>query len=116
MTECLFCRIIAGEIPADFVYQDDKVVVFRDIKPAAPVHVLIVPREHISDAMVLAEHEACAELTNAMFQVAVSAATILKVSGSGFRLINNCGADGGQTVMHVHMHLLGGRHLGERLL
>ena len=116
MSDCLFCRIITGEIPAEFVYQNDQVVVFRDIKPAAPVHVLIVPREHIADAMALAEHPECGRLTEAMVRAAASAAKILNVAESGFRLINNCGEEGGQTVKHVHMHLLGGRHLGEGLL
>lgn len=108
--DCIFCRIVRGEAPADIVYQDDTVVAFRDIYPKAPVHVLIVPRRHIpSLAHVTPEDE---PLLGHMMYVASRIAEEQGVRDSGFRTIVNTGPDGGQEIYHLHIHLLGGRPLG----
>lgn len=107
---CLFCKIVAGEIPSDIVYQDDKVVAFSDIKPEAPVHVLIVPRRHIPAISEL--DEADASVMGELFLAAKKVAKALGINESGYRLVVNNGPDAGQDVFHVHMHLLGGRLFG----
>lgn len=113
MEDCLFCKIIAGEIPSTKVYEDENVYAFRDINPQAPVHVIIVPKQHICCALgVNAENSA---LVAKIFE---AIPVIAKQEGldNGFRVINNCGEDGGQTVMHLHFHLLGGTKLGEKII
>ena len=108
MENCLFCKIIKGEIPSNKVYEDDEILAFKDIKPLAPVHILIIPKKHISCAKDLkAEDEA---LIGRMFTVINKIAEELKLD-NGYRIINNCGEDGGQEVMHLHFHLLGGKKL-----
>jgi len=105
--DCLFCRIIRGEIPSQKVYEDEHVYAFRDISPIAPVHVLIVPKEHLTDAMALT-----GEKTAVAGYVFAAAARIAKQEGleeKGFRVVTNCGSDAGQTVPHLHFHLLGGK-------
>ncbi|MBQ9663391.1 MAG: histidine triad nucleotide-binding protein [Oscillospiraceae bacterium] len=113
MNDCLFCKIIAGEIPSSKVYEDDKVFAFRDINPQAPVHVLVVPKEHIASANEL--NDANAGAVSACFTAIpkIAEAEGLK---DGYRVINNCGAAAGQTVMHIHFHLIGGRELGEHIV
>ena len=108
--DCLFCKIIAGEIPSSKVYEDDLVYAFNDISPAAPVHVLIIPKNHISSANELNEDNAA--IVSHIFLVAVKIAKQLGIAENGYRIVNNCGKDGGQTVGHLHFHLLGGRNLG----
>ena len=110
---CLFCKIIRGEIPSAKVYEDEYVYAFQDINPQAPVHILVVPKKHIASAQ-----EICAE--NAHY-VAKCFEAIAKIAASeglekGFRVVNNCGEDGGQSVMHLHFHLIGGVKLSERIL
>ncbi|HHP51320.1 MAG TPA: histidine triad nucleotide-binding protein [Moorella mulderi] len=107
--DCIFCKIIAGEAPAEFVYQDDLVVAFKDIRPAAPVHILIVPRKHIPDLTAITEEDK--ELLGHIHLVAVKIAKDLGLAERGFRLINNCKEEGGQVIYHLHFHLLGGRQL-----
>ncbi len=108
--DCIFCRIIRGELSTEFVYQDDRVVAFRDIAPKAPVHILIVPRRHIpSLAHVTSDDEG---VLGHMMVVARQVAEQEGVLESGFRTIINTGPDGGQEIYHIHMHLLGGRPLG----
>ena len=102
---CLFCKIAAGEIPSDRVYEDDEVVVFRDINPKAPTHVLAIPRRHIASAHELADADA--ELLSALFRALRTVATELRLSG--YRIVSNVGAESGQSVFHLHFHLLGGR-------
>ena len=109
--DCLFCSIIDKKIPAKLVYEDDKVVVFNDISPQAPVHVLIVPRQHIDTINDLKD----ASLVGHMILTAKKIGSILGINQSGYRLIMNCNEDGGQTVFHIHLHLLGGKRLGELL-
>ena len=114
MDFCVFCEIVAGRIPSTKVYEDDKVFAFRDINPQAPVHVLIIPKKHIrgADALTAADDAVLCH----MFAVARRLAAELGVAETGYRLITNIGADGGQTVMHLHMHVLGGASLGEGLI
>ena len=109
-TDCLFCRIAAGEIPADIVHQDDLVVAFRDVAPKAPTHVLVIPRRHIASALELRETDG--PLLGRLFAVAADAARSEGVADAGYRLVTNIGAWGGQSVEHLHVHLLGGRRLG----
>ena len=111
--QCLFCRIAAGEIPATVVYQDDEVVAFRDIAPQMPVHVVLVPREHLSGLNGL--DAATAPLVGKLALAAKKIAGELGVAESGYRFISNCGPDAGQTVHHLHFHLLGGGPMGGRM-
>jgi histidine triad (HIT) family protein len=110
MSDCIFCKIAAGEIPSAVVYEDDQLFAFKDINPAAPVHILIIPKQHITSALEIDQ-----ENSDLIGQIYVAAAKIAKemgIDGTGFRIVNNCGSDGGQTVGHIHFHLLGGRELG----
>ena len=108
MADCLFCRIVAGEVPATVVAETERTVAFRDIGPQAPTHVLVIPREHHADvaAAVDADPSLVAELMGAAVAVAVQEGL-----DDGFRLVANTGRDGGQTVHHLHVHVLGGRAL-----
>jgi histidine triad (HIT) family protein len=106
---CIFCRIIAGTIPARLAYQDDHTLAFHDIDPRAPVHVLIVPRVHIAAVDRLGEGDVAT--VGRLFVVARQLARELGIADSGYRMVVNNGADAGQTVDHIHMHLLGGRPL-----
>ena len=110
MNDCLFCRIIAGEIPSAKVYEDDKVYAFKDINPQAPVHVLIVPKKHMANILEC-DAETAAALTEAIRAIAKQQG----VAESGFRVISNCGHDGAQSVNHLHIHLLGGTALPEKM-
>ena len=113
MNDCLFCKIIAGEIPSTKVYEDEYVYAFRDINPQAPVHILVCPKAHIG----------CADEVDADNSVHVAKcfeaiAKIAKAEGldKGYRVVNNCGEDGGQTVMHLHFHILGGLKFSDRMV
>jgi histidine triad (HIT) family protein len=107
MSECLFCKIAAGEIPAKIVFEDEKVVAFEDIKPQAPVHILIIPRKHIPTVLDLTEEDQ--ELVGYMHLVANHIAGEKSLAERGFRLVTNCKESAGQAVFHLHIHLLGGR-------
>ena len=111
--DCIFCQIVAGEIPSNILYQDEKIIVFPDINPLAPIHLLIVPREHIPTMAHLAEDES--SLIGDMAKIANQLARRRGISKSGYRLVINCGEQGGQGVAHLHMHLLGGRQLSSAL-
>lgn len=106
---CLFCRIAKGEIPSAKVYEDDKILAFKDIDPKAPVHVLIIPKEHISSVMDLNENNK--DIVGHIFMRAKEIAKQSGVSETGFRIVTNSGEDAGQSVEHLHFHLLGGRSL-----
>ncbi len=109
MSACLFCAIAAGEVAADRVHEDDEVVAFRDINPQAPTHILVIPREHlVSVAELTTEHDG---LWARMLHVVQQLARNEGLEGNGFRVVANSGADGGQTVAHLHLHLLGGRSM-----
>jgi histidine triad (HIT) family protein len=107
MSDTIFGRIAAGEIPADIVYQDDDLVAFRDVSPQAPTHILIIPRRPIRTLDAL--EEADAELAGKLMLAAAKVARQVGIADAGYRVVVNCNAAGGQTVFHLHLHLLGGR-------
>ncbi|HEY5585454.1 MAG TPA: histidine triad nucleotide-binding protein [Ruminiclostridium sp.] len=114
MDDCIFCKIINREIPSKSVFESDKIYAFHDINPEAPVHVLIVPKQHITS-----HNELTTENVDIMMDIHLAANEIakqLKISDSGYRLINNCGVDAGQTVFHLHYHLIGGVPMGSKIL
>ena len=111
--ECIFCRIVAGELPSDTLYQDDEIMAFRDINPLAPTHVLIIPRRHIASLADLTDDEI--SLIGRMAGVANKLAIQEDIAEKGYRLVVSSGEDGGQVVPHLHMHLIGGRRLSDRL-
>jgi histidine triad (HIT) family protein len=109
MENCLFCKIAQKEIPSRVVYEDDEVLVFHDVDPKAPVHVLLIPKVHISSMNDVGQDDiqVIAHLTSLIPRIA----STLGVKDNGYRIVINCGSDGGQTVGHIHYHLLGGREL-----
>lgn len=107
MTDCLFCKIAAGEFNTEFLYSDEQIVAFRDIHPQAPTHVLIIPRKHIATINDVDDDDAA--LVGKMVLVAKKVAKECGLAESGYRLVFNCNEDGGQEVFHIHLHLLGGR-------
>ena len=109
MTDCLFCKIASEEIPANVIYQDKDIVAFNDIIPQAPQHKLIIPRKHIATLNDLTPEDTL--LVGKLTLTAQHLAAKLNIANAGYRIVMNCNADGGQAVFHIHMHLLGGRHL-----
>ncbi len=107
--DCLFCKIIAGEIPSNKVYEDENVLAFHDINPQAPVHVLVIPKAHIPS--VAAVDESNAEAVSKVFCAIAKVARELGLEKDGYRVVSNCGEAAGQTVHHLHFHILGGRTL-----
>jgi len=107
VADCLFCKIVAGQVPATIVFQDDHLVAFKDITPRAPTHVLIVPRRHIASLHDLSAGDDA--LVGEMVRAAAAIATEQGLADRGYRTVFNCNADAGQTVFHIHLHLLGGR-------
>jgi histidine triad (HIT) family protein len=107
MDDCIFCKIAAGEIPADLVYEDDAVVGFRDLNPQAPTHVLVIPRRHIATLNDLAPGDEA--IVGRLFLAAKAIAAREGFAETGYRTVLNCNEAGGQTVFHIHLHLLGGR-------
>ena len=108
MTDCLFCKIIAGDIPSTKVYEDETVYAFRDINPQAPTHVLVVPKKHLADV-----NDVSAENSGVVAHIFEVIPVIAKQEGlaNGYRVVSNCGNDAGQTVPHLHFHVLGGKQL-----
>ena len=104
---CLFCKIISKEIPAKVIYEDDRVLAFEDINPQAPLHVLVIPKKHIATSLDITEQDHA--LMGELLQAANRLATERGVAEGGFRTVINCNRDAGQTVFHLHLHLLGGR-------
>ena len=104
--DCIFCKIAAGEIPSKKAYEDDKVLAFYDLEPQAPVHILIIPKEHITSAADITEENS--GVVAHIFEVAAVLGKELGLD-NGYRIVNNCGEDGGQSVRHLHFHLMGGR-------
>jgi histidine triad (HIT) family protein len=108
-TSCLFCRIVAGEEPADVLHETDTVVAFRDLRPQAPTHVLLIPKEHVEDLTEIDDEHGAV-----LVDIVKAAAHLAETEGideSGWRLVANVGSDAGQSVLHLHFHLLGGRHM-----
>jgi len=111
--DCIFCQIVAGKLPSQTLYQDEEIMAFRDIKPLASTHVLIIPKKHIPDLVHLSEADA--PVIGRMVNVANQLAKSEGISQNGYRLVINCGYDAGQIVPHIHMHLIGGRRLVDAL-
>ena len=109
MTDCIFCKIISGEIPSTNVYRDEQVTAFRDLNPAAPTHILLVPNKHIDSINVLTNSDE--QLIGHLFTTAKQLAAQEGISDDGYRLIINTNAQAGQTVFHIHLHLLGGKQM-----
>ena len=131
MADCIFCKIANGEIKTDFIYEDETVVAFRDLNPQAPVHTLIIPKKHIKNIEDLhfGEGEKChhgeseghdgpcdGKYIKEIFKGIKEVAKIKGVSETGYRIISNCGKDAGQTVMHLHFHLIAGKELGDNII
>ena len=112
--DCLFCKIIAGDIPSKKVYEDEYVYAFYDINPVAPVHVIVVPKMHVESANAINEENS--EAVKYVFEAIPKIAKELGVSEDGFRVITNIGENGGQTIKHLHFHVIGGTKLGEKLV
>ncbi len=112
MENCIFCKIAAGDIPSTKVYEDEKVLAFRDIAPMAPVHILVIPKEHISGVSAITPENSA--ILSHMFELI---AKIAREEGldNGYRVVSNCGADAGQTVPHLHFHILGGKMLNTEM-
>ena len=114
MDDCLFCKIIKGEIPSDKVYEDEEILAFKDINPVAPVHILVIPKKHIdSIAKIEKKDEA---LIGKIYTVINKIAEQQGVKENGFRVVTNCGKDGVQEVMHLHFHLIAGTKLGQKIV
>ena len=113
MEDCLFCKIIKGEIPSNKVYEDEDVLAFYDINPAAPIHILVIPKKHIKSLADIEEDDE--KLLGKIHMVINKIAEEKGFKEKGYRLIINCGEDGGQEVMHLHMHILAGKSLGAKI-
>ncbi len=114
MEDCLFCKIVKGEIPSKKVYEDEDVYAFSDINPQAPIHILVIPKKHISSIVELNE-----ENKDIVGKIFITINKIAKENGfleDGFRVISNCGENAGQTVKHLHFHILAGKKLGEKII
>ena len=109
MVDCIFCKIVEGKIPADIVYEDDGVLAFNDVSPQAPVHILVIPKSHFESVNELSGSHA--DIISRLVLTAKMLAAKYCIAKSGYRLVVNCNAEGGQTVFHLHIHLLGGRQL-----
>lgn len=108
MNDCIFCKIVNGDIPSEIVYSDENVVAFRDVNPQAPVHVLVIPKKHYASATAVEDISVWSNLMSS----AVKIAEQLELDDNGYRMVINTGEQGGQTVPHLHLHLLAGRNLG----
>jgi histidine triad (HIT) family protein len=109
--DCIFCKIVEGEIPSDTVYQDEEIIAFRDINPQAPVHIVIIPRKHIPSLSDLSQSDSA--LVGRLVTIANKLAEDEGIAEKGYRVVINCGPEGGQLVPHLHMHLVGGRKLSD---
>ena len=114
MENCLFCKIIKGEIPSAKVYEDEEILAFKDINPAAPIHILVIPKKHITSLAHLEKEDEA--IVGKIYGVINKIAEEQGVKETGYRVIVNCGKDGGQEVMHLHFHLLAGTQLGEKIV
>lgn len=113
MNDCIFCKIANKEIPTEIVYEDDEIMAFKDINPAAPVHILVIPKKHISSLLELTEEDK--ELVGKIYLIINKIAKMQGIDEKGFRVVVNCGEDGGQEVKHLHFHILGGKKLSARV-
>jgi len=107
MTDCLFCKIANKEIPADIVYEDETVLAFKDINPQAPTHILVIPKTHITNHLLIEDYALIPKITRVINEIALQEG----LAKNGFRIVNNVLSDGGQEVPHIHWHILGGRQM-----
>ena len=114
MEDCIFCKIIKREIPSEIVYEDEEIIAFKDIQPAAPIHILIIPKKHIASLVQLEKEDEA--LVGKIYTVINKVADLVGVKEKGYRVIVNCRKDGGQEVQHLHFHLLAGKQLGEKIV
>ena len=114
MEDCVFCKIIKGEIPSEKVYEDDEILAFKDINPAAPIHILVIPKKHITSLAQLEKEDEI--VVGKIYGVINKIAKEQGFKENGYRVIVNCGKDGGQEVMHLHFHLLAGKQFGEKII
>ena len=114
MEDCVFCKIIKGDIPSEKVYEDEEILAFKDIDPAAPIHILVIPKKHIENLLEVKEEDSY--LIGHIYQVINKIAKDMGIKQDGFRVIVNCGKDAGQVVLHVHFHMLAGRKLGAKIV
>lgn len=114
MEDCVFCKIIRGEIPSEIVYEDEQILAFKDIQPAAPIHILVIPKKHIPSLVEIEKEDEA--LIGKIYSVINIVAKQQGVKEKGYRVIVNCGEDGGQEVGHLHFHLLAGTKLGEKIV
>ena len=111
---CIFCKIIAKQIPSDIVYEDEEIIAFKDIHPAAPIHILVIPKKHIPSLVELEEEDE--KIVGRIYTVIKKIAKQVGIEKEGYRVIVNCGKDAGQEVPHLHFHLLGGKKLGAKIV
>ena len=114
MEDCIFCKIIKREIPSEIVYEDEKVIAFNDINPAAPIHILVIPKKHIETLLDISEEDS--SLIAYIYQIINKIAEEKGFDKKGFRVITNCGEDSGQEVKHIHFHVLAGKKLGDKIV
>ncbi len=114
MKNCIFCKIINREIPSNIVYEDEKVIAFNDINPAAPIHILVIPKKHIETLLDISEEDS--SLIAYIYQIINKIAEEKGFDKKGFRVITNCGEDSGQEVKHIHFHVLAGKKLGDKIV
>ena len=114
MDDCIFCKIINREIPSDIVYEDEEVLAFKDINPQMPIHILVIPKKHIESIIDLKIQDET--LVGRIFIAIKNIAKDIGIDKTGFRVISNCGENAGQTVKHLHFHILAGEKLGERII
>ena len=112
MADCIFCKIVAKQIPSQIVYEDESILAFKDIHPMAPVHILVIPKKHILNVNDITEQDEA--MIGKIFSVVKKLAAEMGVAETGFRVVTNSGSDGGQEVDHLHFHLIGGRNLGQK--
>ena len=114
MNDCLFCKIIKGEVPSEKVYEDEEILAFKDIQPAAPIHILVIPKKHITSLAYMKDGDE--QIVGKIYKVINKIAEEQGFKANGYRVIVNCGKDGGQEVMHLHFHLLAVKELGEKIV
>ena len=113
MNDCIFCKIVNGDIPSTKVYEDESVIAFKDLNPQAPVHILVIPKKHYNNVLDVEEND---NIISKIYLAINKIAKQEKFEERGFRVINNCGRDAGQTVMHMHFHIIAGKKLGESII
>lgn len=114
MSDCIFCKIVNGEIPSNKVYEDENVLAFYDVNPATPIHILVIPKKHIGSLINMDKEDYT--IVGKIYEVINKIASDMKFDKDGFRVIVNCGKDAGQEVMHLHFHILAGRKLGTKIV